>query len=94
MSVVPRTPETNLLYSSLPDGLTNKEERPNSHAKMSQFGADQPLQIKRRQKMQKQAWGEIKSGCPAFTRASNRQAMDVLMGRGQKVVQNMGALFG
>ena len=42
--------------------------------------------MQQREKMQKQARDEIKNGCPAFTRASNRQAQDILMGKGQKVI--------
>jgi len=50
----PRTEESNLLYQCMPDIIRKSDERPYSSVGMSVFGAEQPMVMKHKKKMQKQ----------------------------------------
>jgi len=96
-TIVERTPKTNLLFTHQPAILTNAGHGgklgPGAYLGPAQFGAEIPVHLRAKRKLHKEMRNEFKGGCPKFKAARDREAQDLIMGKGGKVLSNMQALF-
>lgn len=97
-SQVSREPESNLLHIHQPGIITNEPHGgklgPGAYQGSAKFGVETPAVLKKKRALQKQAWEEFKGGCPAFKSAREREAQELFLRKGEKIIKNMNALFG